>query len=82
MARLVARLGLWLIGVPGWILWGTLAALMRFIPYVGPMLSAAFPIALSFAVDPGWTRGIATLAVFALGEPVMGHLIEPLVLTP
>ena len=45
-------LGLWAIGVPGWILWGTLAALMRFIPYVGSMLSAIFPIALAFAVDP------------------------------
>src|SRR5690606_26647744 len=40
-------LGLWFIGVPGWIRWGALAALMRFIPYVGPLISAIFPLALA-----------------------------------
>ena len=47
-------LGLWVIGVPGALLWGTVAAVMRFIPYVGPAISAIFPVALAFAIDPGW----------------------------
>jgi len=47
-------LGLWFIGVPGALLWGTMAVVMRFVPYVGPMLSAIFPLALAFAIDPGW----------------------------
>lgn len=71
-------LGLWLIGVPGWILWGTLAALMRFIPYVGPMLSAAFPIALSFAVDPGWTMVLLTIALILSLELVSNNIVEPM----
>ena len=51
--------GLWLIGVPGALLWGALAAVMRFVPYVGPMISAVFPLVLAFAVDPGgaWCCG-------------------------
>ncbi|MBL8046958.1 MAG: hypothetical protein JNL09_10470, partial [Anaerolineales bacterium] len=53
--------GLWFIGVPGAILWGVLAAIMRFVPYVGAMISAAFPLALAFAVSwfvfSRWTAG-------------------------
>lgn len=71
-------LGLWIIGVPGWLLWGTLAALMRFIPYVGPMLSAIFPLALAFAVDPGWEMVIWTVALIAFLELVSNNVIEPL----
>jgi predicted PurR-regulated permease PerM len=71
-------LGLWLIGVPGAILWGTLAALMRFIPYVGPMLSAIFPIALAFAVDPGWNMVIWTVALIVFLELISNNIVEPL----
>lgn len=71
-------LGLWFIGVPGWLLWGTLAALMRFIPYVGPMLSAIFPIALAFAVDPGWDMVLWTVALIVLLELVSNNVVEPL----
>ncbi len=71
-------LGLWLIGVPGWLLWGTLAALMRFIPYIGPLLSAIFPVALAFAVDPSWEMVIWTVALIAFLELVSNNVIEPL----
>lgn len=71
-------LGLWFIGVPGWLLWGTLAALMRFIPYVGPLLSAIFPVALAFAVDPNWEMVIWTVALIAFLELISNNIIEPL----
>ena len=32
---------------------GLLATVLRFVPYVGPVIAALFPIALSFAVAPG-----------------------------
>lgn len=48
-------LALYFVGVPNAILWGLLAAVLRFIPYLGPFLAALFPIALAIAVDPGWT---------------------------
>lgn len=71
-------LGLWAIGVPGWILWGTLAAIMRFIPYVGPMLSATFPLALAFAVDPGWQMVLMALGLILFLELISNNIIEPL----
>ncbi len=70
--------GLWAIGVPGWILWGTLAAVMRFIPYVGPLLSAVFPLSLAFAVDPGWNMVLLTAGLILVLELVSNNVIEPL----
>ena len=50
----VIGVGLWLIGIPSPALWGVLAGLLRFVPYVGPMLAAVGPLALAAAIDPGW----------------------------
>lgn len=72
-------LGLWLIGVPSPIGWGVLAALMRFVPYVGSFISAAPPMLLAAVVDPGWTTVILTGALFLVSEMVMGQVVEPLV---
>jgi predicted PurR-regulated permease PerM len=72
-------IGLWVIGVPSPLLWGIFAALMRFVPYVGAILAGAMPVALAAAVDPGWSMALLTLALFVVTEPLMGHMVEPLV---
>jgi predicted PurR-regulated permease PerM len=71
--------GLWLIGVPSAILWAILAAVLRFVPYIGAAIAAAFPLALSLAVDPTWSMLLWTLALFIVVEPIVGHVIEPMV---
>ena len=71
-------LGLYMIGVPGALLWGTVAAVMRFVPYVGPMLSAIFPIGLAFAVDPGWNMVLWTVALIVVLEVVSNNIVEPM----
>ncbi len=75
----VITLGLWIIGVPSPVLWGVTAALMRFIPYIGAIFAAVFPLLLAAAIDPGWSMVIWTAALFLIVEPIVGHLIEPLV---
>jgi predicted PurR-regulated permease PerM len=45
-------LGLTLIGIPNAALWGILVVLLRFIPYLGIVIAAAFPLALAIAVAP------------------------------
>lgn len=70
-------LGLWWIGVPGAWLWGGLAALLRFVPYLGPAVGAIF--ALAFAVDPGWSMVLWTLGLIALLELISNNVAEPLV---
>lgn len=72
-------IGLWLIGVPSPVLWGIVTALMRFVPYIGAFISGALPLTLAAAVDPGWSMAVWTLTLFLVAEPIMGHVIEPLV---
>lgn len=71
--------GLWAIGVPSPVLWGVLAMLMRFVPFIGSFIAAACPLMLAAAVDPGWSMFLWTLALYAISEPIMGSVIEPLV---
>lgn len=71
-------LGLWAIGVPSAILWGILAGVLRFVPYIGAFIGAAFPLTLAIAVDPSWTMVLWTAALFIAVEPVVGHVIEPM----
>jgi predicted PurR-regulated permease PerM len=75
----VIGVGLWLIGVPSAVLWGILAAVLRFVPYIGAVIAAAFPLVLAIAVDPSWSMLLWTLALFLVVEPIVGHVIEPMV---
>ena len=75
----VIGIGLWFIGIPSAILWGILAAALRFVPYIGAVIAAAFPLALAVAVDPSWSMLLWTLGLFLIVEPVVGHVIEPMV---
>ena len=68
--------GLYFIGIPNAVLWGLIATLLRFIPFVGPWIAAAFPVALSLAVDPGWTKFSYTLGLFVVMELISNNVIE------
>ncbi|MFO0746263.1 MAG: AI-2E family transporter [Myxococcota bacterium] len=70
-------IGLLLLGIPNAFLWGLLATLLRFIPYLGPWLAAALPVALSFAISPGWGLTLAVVGLFFGLELICGNLIEP-----
>lgn len=72
--------GLWLIGIPNALLWGVLATVMRFVPYVGAIVSAALPLVMAVSVDPGWTKAIMVALLFLVSEPIVGHVLEPLLL--
>jgi predicted PurR-regulated permease PerM len=69
--------GLGLLGVPQPMLWGALAGVMRFVPYVGVAIAALFATALSFAVDPGWSLAASTLAMFIVLDIIAAQLLEP-----
>jgi predicted PurR-regulated permease PerM len=76
---LVIGTGLWLIGVPSAPLWGMLAMILRFVPYIGAVISAIFPLVLAAAVGPGWAMVLWTAALFLIVEPIVGQAVEPLV---
>jgi predicted PurR-regulated permease PerM len=70
-------LALWALGLPNAALWGGLAAVLRFIPYLGIAASAILPLALAFAVDPGWEMLFWTAGIFLSLELLTGNVLEP-----
>ena len=74
----VVAIGLYFIGLPSPLLWGTIAALMRFVPYIGSYIAAGAPILLAAAVEPGWSKALWVGALFLVTEPIIGQLVEPM----
>jgi hypothetical protein len=70
-------LGLYLIGVPYFLLWGTVAALARFVPYLGAIASMLMPAALAFAIFPGWDRALLTVGLYVGMDLVTAYAVEP-----
>ena len=71
--------GLYWIGVPYAALWGGLTAVLRFVPFVGTLLSALSPALLAFATFPGWAETLQTLALFGVLDLLTAYFVEPLV---
>jgi hypothetical protein len=74
----VIGMGLWAIGIPSPAMWGILAGLLRFVPYIGSALAAIAPMALGAAIDPGWSSTISVAALFVVVEPLTGYVVEPM----
>jgi predicted PurR-regulated permease PerM len=70
---------LYFIGVPNAFLWGVLAALLRFVPYLGTMMGAAMPLLLSLAVFEGWAKPLLVFGAFVVIEILTSYVVEPLV---
>ena len=75
---LAIGVGLALLGVPNPILWGIVGAVLRFVPYIGAVIGAAFPLALAAAVDPGWSTVVETALLFLVLEAAMSQIVEPM----
>jgi predicted PurR-regulated permease PerM len=69
--------GLYLIGVPYAALWGALAGILRVVPFVGTMIAATLPIALSLAVFDGWFRPLLVFLLVLVLELVVANFVEP-----
>jgi predicted PurR-regulated permease PerM len=70
-------LGLWLIGLPYPIVWGFLAAALRFLPYVGPWLAGSLVIVFCLAAFPGWQQPLLALGIFLVLELLSNMVMEP-----
>jgi len=70
-------LGLWWIGIPSAFVWGVLAGVLRFLPFVGAILGLIFPLALAISVGSGWSMALWTAALFVVLEGLTGQVIEP-----
>ena len=72
---LIIGIGLWAIGVPSAPLWGLLAMHRRFVPYIGAIWAAVFPLIVATDVDPAWSMMLMTAARFLIVQPLTGNVI-------
>jgi predicted PurR-regulated permease PerM len=70
--------GLYFIGVPYSALWGLGAAILRYVPYLGPFVAAALPIMVSLVTSPGWHQPLLVLGMFIVYELLSNNVMEPL----
>jgi predicted PurR-regulated permease PerM len=76
---IVIGTGLLVIGIPNAGLWGLIAMLFRFVPYVGVPIAFLSPAILAVAIDPGWSVLARVVVLFGAVEAIVGQAIEPFV---
>lgn len=74
---LAVAVGLHFIGVQNAVFWGLLGMVLRFLPYIGAWIAAAFPLALSIAMFESWRQPLLTLGLFVSVEIIVSNVIEP-----
>jgi predicted PurR-regulated permease PerM len=74
----IIALGLWLMGVPSPLLWGALGLMLRFLPYIGPVIAGLMPFAVAVAESDGWRTPLAVLALFIVTETIISNVVEPM----
>jgi predicted PurR-regulated permease PerM len=73
---IAAGVGLYFLGVPYPLVWAVLAAVIRFIPYLGPVLGAGAPILVSLAAADGWTGPLLVVGLFVVLELFTNLVLE------
>jgi len=71
-----AGIGLYIVGVPYPLVWAALAAALRFIPYLGPVIGAGAPILVSLAALPGWAGPLWVMGLFIVLELFTNLVLE------
>ncbi|MEZ4282721.1 MAG: AI-2E family transporter [Myxococcota bacterium] len=74
---LAVGIGLALLGLPGALLFGMLSALLRFIPYAGPLIAGSAPLAMALAAFDGWPMVLSVGAYLGALELVSNNFVEP-----
>lgn len=74
---LLNSIGLWIIGVPNPFLFGFIASILTFIPYVGIMISSLLPIAVSWITYNSIWYPLAVIAVFSIVQVLEAYIIFP-----
>jgi predicted PurR-regulated permease PerM len=70
-------IGLWLLGIPNAILWGLLTLVLRFVPYIGPVIGMILPLFLALAIAPGWSLVAWVASLFIVTELISNNVVEP-----
>ncbi|HEX5721185.1 MAG TPA: AI-2E family transporter, partial [Acidimicrobiia bacterium] len=73
-----SSIGLWLLGIPFWLIIGILAGILNLIPFAGPVVGGALA-AIVALLDGSVGKALLAILVFTLIQQVDNHVITPLV---
>ena len=74
----VVGIGLYAIGVPDPLLWAIVAALFRYIPYLGIWIAGTLSALVAFAVEPGWIKVPMVIGIYGGSDLILYNFVEPL----
>jgi predicted PurR-regulated permease PerM len=74
---ILCGIGLYLIGIPYAALWGSVAGILRIVPYAGAVVSGLLPFTLALAVFDNWLPPVLVFLLFAALELVTSNFVEP-----
>jgi predicted PurR-regulated permease PerM len=74
---IVMTLATWWLGLPSPILWGALAFILNYIPYVGQAIMIAILLAVGLGTQVGWFAILAPVGFYLVVNFVEGQVIFP-----
>lgn len=69
--------GLWAIGIGYPWFWGSLAALLAIIPYIGTIIGGTLPFVYAIATASAWWQPVAVVILYGVIQSIEGNLITP-----
>ncbi len=69
--------GLFAIGIPNATLWGVIASVLRFVPYIGTSIGVLLPFVFALGVYQSWGPALVVIAIFAVLEFSVSNILEP-----
>lgn len=76
---LVTAAALWWLGVDNPLLWGGVAAILNFVPFLGPAVTASLLVVVGFAQFTSAWSALAVPGAFLLLHVIEGQLLTPLI---
>ena len=76
----VAGAAMWLLGMPNALLWGVIAGVTSFIPYLGGLVSAVLIGLAALLTFPETGPVVTTVLVFLVLDTLKGYILVPLVM--
>ena len=74
---IIIAAGLLALGVSHALLWGLLAFIMRYAPYVGTWVGLLLPTAFTVAMSDNWWQPMGVVALYMAVEVVYNNVLEP-----
>jgi predicted PurR-regulated permease PerM len=76
----VTAAALWLVGMPNAVLWGVVAAVLNFVPYIGAVVNMAILALAALLAFESTTQALLVPAVFLAINIIEGNLVTPMIL--